>query len=99
MVAKTVDRSFLKVQSVDLSCAATKSQATRNPHKRRLINFLKKMDAASPDAFVEFARISPMQAENKIINFLSSERARADSGEISAGTINIGSKQQGFSLK
>lgn len=46
------------------------------------------MDARSPDAFVDFAKSNPALAENKIIAFLSSERARADRGKISAGTIN-----------
>jgi integrase len=88
MAVKTVDRTFLHGQSVDLFRAAIKSQATRDPYERRLIAFLKRMDAESPDAFVEFAKNNPALAENKIIAFLSSERARADRGEISAGTIN-----------
>ena len=46
------------------------------------------MNAESPDAFVEFAKNNSAITENKIIAFLSSERARADRGEISAGTIN-----------
>ncbi|HEU0144384.1 MAG TPA: hypothetical protein VFQ47_06345 [Nitrososphaera sp.] len=46
------------------------------------------MNAASPDDFVEFAKNNPVLAEKKVIAFLSSERARADRGEISAGTIN-----------
>ena len=83
-----VDRTFLQGQSVELFRAAIKSQATRDPYERRLISFLKRMDAKSPDAFVEFARNDPVLTENKIIGFLSSERARADCGEISAGTIN-----------
>jgi hypothetical protein len=38
--------------------------------------------------------INPTLAENKITAFLSSERARADRSEISAGTINnCGSNQ------
>jgi hypothetical protein len=41
------------------------------------IGFLKKMDAASPDAFTEFAKSKPAFVENKIIAFLSSERTRA----------------------
>jgi hypothetical protein len=53
-----------------------------------LIGFLKKMDAESPDDFIEFAINDPALAEKKIIAFLSSERSRADRGEISAGTIN-----------
>jgi hypothetical protein len=46
------------------------------------------MNARSQDAFVDFAKSNPALAENKIIAFLSSERARADRGEISAGTVN-----------
>ena len=88
MAVKTADRTFLQGQSVDLFRAAIKSQATRDPYERRLIGFLKRMDAESPDAFVKFARNNPVHTENKIIAFLSSERARADHGEISAGTIN-----------
>jgi hypothetical protein len=88
MAVKTVDRTFLKGQSVDLFRAAIKSQATRDPYERRLIAFLKKMDAMSPDSFIELARNNFILVENKIITFLYSERARADRGEISAGTIN-----------
>jgi hypothetical protein len=88
MAVKTVDRTFLKGQSVELFRAAIKSQATRDPYERRLIGFLKRMDARSPDAFVDFAKNNPALTENKIIAFLSSERARANRGEISAGTIN-----------
>jgi hypothetical protein len=44
--------------------------------------------AASPDGFVEFAKSNPVAFKKKIIAFLSPERARADWGEISAGTIN-----------
>jgi hypothetical protein len=50
--------------------------------------FLKRMDAKPPDAFIEFAKNNPTVAENTITAFLSSERARADQGEISAGNIN-----------
>ena len=88
MAAKIVDRTFLQGQSVDLFHAAIKCQATRDPYERRLIGFLKQMDAASPDGFVEFAKSNPVAFKKKIIAFLSSERARADWGEISASTIN-----------
>ena len=88
MATKTVDRNFLQRQSIDLFCAAIKSQATRDPYERRLIGFLKKMDVASPDAFVTYAKDNPIVVESKIITFLSLERARADSGEISASTIS-----------
>jgi hypothetical protein len=88
MAVKTVDRTFLQGQSVELFRAAIKSQATRDPYERRLIGFLKRRDAKSPDAFVEFARNNPTLAENKIIAFLSSERARADRGEIIVFLLN-----------
>lgn len=85
---KKVDETFLQVQSVGLFRAAIKSQATRDPYEKRLIGFLMRIDANSPDAFIEFARNNPTLAENRIIALLSSERARVDHGEISAGTIN-----------
>src|SRR5919197_319890 len=88
MAVKTVERTFLQGQSAELFRAAIKSHATLDPYERRLISFLKRMDARSPDAFVEFAKNNPALAEKKIIAFLSSERSRADRGEISAGTIN-----------
>jgi hypothetical protein len=53
MAVKTVDRTFLQGQSVELFRAAIKSQATRDPYERRLIGFLKRMNTESPDAFVE----------------------------------------------
>jgi hypothetical protein len=46
------------------------------------------MDVISPEAVVRFAKSNPAVAENKIIDFLSSERGRDDRGEISADTIN-----------
>ena len=88
MAIKTVDRTLLQGQSVELFRAAIKSQTTLDPYERRLIGFLKRIGARSPDAFVVFAKSNPVLAENKIIAFLSSERARAECSEISAGTIN-----------
>jgi hypothetical protein len=52
MAVKMVDRTFLKGQSVDLFRAAIRIQATRDPYERRLIGFLKKMDAPSPDSLI-----------------------------------------------
>jgi hypothetical protein len=46
------------------------------------------MEAKSLDALIEFPKSNPTIAENKIIAFLSSQRSRADHGEIGAGTIN-----------
>jgi len=59
------------------------------------ISFLNRTDAASPDAFVEYARDNPTLIENKIITFLSSERARVDCGEISGSTLSNWVKSAG----
>jgi hypothetical protein len=56
MDVKTVDRALLRGQSFELFRATIKSQATLDPYERRLIGFLKRRDARSPDAFVEFAK-------------------------------------------
>jgi hypothetical protein len=64
MAVRTVDRAFLQGQSVELFRAAIKSQATGDPYQRRLIGFLKRMNARSPDAFFEFAKCNPALAEN-----------------------------------
>ncbi len=47
MAVKTVDRTFLQGQSVELFRAAIKSQALLDLNGRRLIGFLKRMDAES----------------------------------------------------
>jgi hypothetical protein len=90
MAIKTFDRIFLQGQSADLFRAAIKSQATRDPYERRLIGFLKKMNARTPDDFIAFVKSNPAAAENRIIAFLSSERARANCGEISAVRMRHG---------
>jgi hypothetical protein len=64
MAVKTVDRVFLQGQSAELFRAAIKSQAMRDRYERRLIGFLKRMNARSPDAFFEFAKCNPALAEN-----------------------------------
>jgi hypothetical protein len=64
MAVKTVDRVFLQGQSAELFRAAIKSQAMRDRYERRLIGFLKRMNARSPEAFFEFAKCNPALAEN-----------------------------------
>ena len=64
MAVKTVDRVFLQGQSAELFRAAIKSQAIRDRYERRLIGFLKRMNARSPEAFFEFAKCNPALAEN-----------------------------------
>jgi hypothetical protein len=44
--------------------AVIKSHAARDQYERRLIGFLKRLDARSPDAFFEFAKSNPALAEN-----------------------------------
>jgi hypothetical protein len=46
IAAKTVDRTFLQGQSVELFRAAIKSRATLDTYERRLIGFLKRMEYA-----------------------------------------------------
>jgi hypothetical protein len=65
MAVKTVDRIFLQGQSVELFRAAIKSQATLDPYERRLIGFLKKMDASLLTPFIEFAKKYSTLAEKK----------------------------------
>jgi hypothetical protein len=64
MAVKTVDRAFLQGESAELFRAAIKSQAMRDRYERRLIGFLKRMNARSPEAFFEFAKCNPALAEN-----------------------------------
>ena len=64
MAVKTVDRAFLQGQNAELFRAAIKSQATLDQYERRLIGFLKRMNARSLDAFFEFAKCNPALAEN-----------------------------------
>ncbi len=52
MAVRTVDKNYLQGQSAEPFRAAIKSQATRDPYERRLIGFLKRMDAESPDTFL-----------------------------------------------
>jgi hypothetical protein len=62
MEVKTVDRTSLQGQSVQLFRAAIKSQVTRDPYERRLIGLLMRIDAKSADAFIEFAGNNPTLA-------------------------------------
>jgi hypothetical protein len=49
MAVKTVDRTFLQGKNAELFRAAIKrSEATLDSYERRLVGFLKKMDAKTP---------------------------------------------------
>jgi hypothetical protein len=64
VAGKTVDRSILQGESIELFRAAIKSPATRDPYERRLIHFLKIMELA-PDDFVAAAKKNSASIENK----------------------------------
>jgi hypothetical protein len=46
VAGKSVDRSILQGESIELFRAAIKNPATRDPYERRLIHFLKIMKLA-----------------------------------------------------
>ena len=80
MAGKTVDRSILHGESVELFRAAIKSQATRDPYERRLIQLLKIIKLA-PDDFVAAAKKNSSSIEKQIISFISKQNSRAEKGE------------------
>jgi hypothetical protein len=62
-------------------------------YERRLIGMENDRSRPSPGAFVEFTKSNnPVLVGKRIIAFLSSERTRADLGDISTDTINNWSK-------
>jgi integrase len=86
MAGKTVDRSILHGESIELFRAAIKSPATRDPYERRLIHFLKIMKLA-PDDFVAAAKKNSSSIEKQIISFITKQNSRAEKGEITTATV------------
>jgi hypothetical protein len=86
VAGKTVDRSILQGESIELFRAAIKSPATRDPYERRLIHFLKIMELA-PDDFVAAAKKNSASIEKQIISFISMQNSRAERGEITTVTV------------
>jgi hypothetical protein len=86
MTGKTVDRSILDGESIELFRAAIKSPATRDPYERRLIQFLKIIKLA-PDDFVAAAKKNSSSIEKQIISFISKQNSRAEKGEITTATV------------
>jgi integrase len=86
MSGKTVDRSILQGESIELFRAAIKSPATRDPYERRLIQFLKIIKLA-PDDFVTAAKKNSSSIEKQIISFISKQNSRAEKGEITTATV------------
>lgn len=86
MAGKSVDRSILQGESIELFRAAIKSPATRDPYERRLIHFLNIMMLA-PDDFVAAAKKNSASIEKQIISFISKQNSRAERGEITTATV------------
>ena len=87
MPRKTVDRSILQGEHIELFRAAIRSQSTRDPYERRLIRFLKWIDL-TPDHFISMSKKDPSFSEKKIISFICMQVSRAQRGEITSGTIS-----------
>lgn len=86
MTGKTVDRSILNGEYIELFRAAIKNPTTRDPYERRLIGFLK-MANMTPDEFVNLAKKNPLLVERKIISFITTQNSRAEKREITSGTV------------
>jgi hypothetical protein len=86
VAGKTVDRSILQGESIELFRAAIKSPATRDPYERRLIQFLKIIKLA-PDDLVAAAKKNSSSIEKQIISFISKQNSRAEKGEITTSTV------------
>ena len=86
MSGKSLDRSILKGESIELFRAAIRSPATRDPYERRLISFLRTINLV-PDDFVAMAKKNSSSAEKMIISFVSKQNSRAQKGEITAATV------------
>src|SRR5919197_6063737 len=87
MSRKTVDRSILQGEHIELFRAAIRSQSTRDPYERRLIHFLKWI-GLTPDHFISMSKKDPSFTEKKIISFICIQVSRAQRGEITSGTIS-----------
>ena len=86
MAGKSLDRSILQGESIDLFRAAIRSPATRDPYERRLIGFLREINLV-PDDFVARAKMNSSSVEKMIITFVSKQNSRAQKGEITTATV------------
>jgi len=65
MAIKTVNKIFSRDIVLLTYSRCIKSQATCDPYERgRLIDFVKRRETGSPDAFFEFAKYNLAPAEN-----------------------------------
>lgn len=82
-----VDRSILKGQAVEIFRSAIKSDHTRDPYERRLLQFLNYV-CMSPDKLVSTARKNPSQIEKKILSFILLQKKRVSNKEITGATVS-----------
>jgi integrase len=86
MSRKSLDRSMLRGESIELFRAAIRSPSTRDPYERRLIGFLRTINQV-PDDFVAMAKKNTSSVEKMIISFISTQNSRAQRGEITTATV------------
>ncbi|HEY6884782.1 MAG TPA: hypothetical protein VI278_12170, partial [Nitrososphaeraceae archaeon] len=86
MSGKSLDRSILRGESIELFRAAIRSPSTRDPYERRLIGFLKTVNLV-PDDFIAMAKKNSCSVEKMIISFILTQNLRAQRGEITTATV------------
>jgi integrase len=87
VVGRSVDRSLLQGECIQLFRAAIKSQYTRDPYERRLIGFLRYL-GLSPGQFVSIAKRDASLVEKKIISFIQIQDLRVANAEITGATVS-----------
>jgi integrase len=82
-----VDRSILQGEAVEIFRAAIKSDHTRDPYERRLLQFLNFV-GMTPDKLVSISKRNPSHMEKKILSFISLQKKRVSNKEITAATVS-----------
>ena len=82
-----VDRSILKGEAVEVFCAAIKSDHTRDPYERRLLQFLNYV-GMTPDKLVSAAMTNPSHIEKRILSFISLQKKRVSNKEITGAAVS-----------
>jgi integrase len=78
---------MLKGGAVEIFRAAIKSDHTRDPYERRLLQFLNYVDM-TPDKLVSIAKRNPPQIEKKILSFILLQKKRVSNKEITGATVS-----------
>ena len=87
MPGKSLDRSTLKGECIELFRAAIRSPSTMDPYERRLMSFLNHVNL-TPDEFVNLEKKNPSAVEKKLMSFIGFQKARIGKGEITGGTVS-----------